>query len=1025
MGKQLFLKKLIITLLVLFTGQLVLAQITITGKVDDESGVPLPGVNIIVKGTTNGTQTDFDGNYSIVASGNATLSFSYIGLKTQEIVVGNRNVINVTMIEDAAKLDEVVITAFGIAREQKSVTYAAQNVETNEMKAAKPINAASALSGKVAGISVTQSANGVGSPARVVLRGNRSITGNSQPLYVVDGVPLGDDISNISPDDIKSISVLRGPNAAALYGNRANNGAIVITTISGNGAVGTKVSINTSMMTSTPILLWDYQNEYGQGIDGIYSPSSVTSWGPALDGRTVAHWSPNPDFGVTSYEFVAQPNNVRDFYETGYNLSTNVSVATTREGGETYFSYTYTDAEGVVPNNALERHNLNLRASQKILNKLTLDSKLNYIRSNFDNFLYTGESFANPNRHALRLPRNIRTADVSQYQFLAPNGTIDQNYWKPNDNGGANPYWTANKNVNEILDERVIGLLSLKYEFTNNLSLLVRSALDRTSFKREDRWSNDTYLIAPFGKYDISDEVRSEWNSDALLNYNSKIGNDFKLDLSVGANIRVQNTQGSSITTPSNTGLNIENLFSVFNIANPVLGQTFLRKEVQSVYTFGQLGYKDFLYLDATFRNDWSSTLPKQNRSFSYPSFGLTAVVSEVLNLPEAINFVKLRANYAKVGNDTDPFRLSRTLNLIPGGNSGVLDPSNVLPADDLLPEETESLELGADLRFLNNRLGLNFTYYKSNSINQLFTTPVPIASGVSSIFQNGGDIQNKGVEVVLTATPIKNEDFSWDVTFNFSTNKSEVLRITEGFDQIAIPAGPPFWGNAVARVGYEYGEFFSKDFVRDENGNVIVNANGIPKITPGNTVPVGNFNPDWLGGISNQFRYKNFNLSFLIDIRQGGVVSSFTEAVMAADGLLTSTLPGRNGGVFGVDIYPGETAVTESGQPNNIQTTAQAVYSAIGGRNSPTGGAFVKDASNARLRELVLGFTLPKKSLGKLPIDEINISLIGRNLFFLWNKAEQFDPEVSPTAGSGQEGFNSFEVPTSRDIGLNLNITF
>ncbi|MBC9794938.1 SusC/RagA family TonB-linked outer membrane protein [Sinomicrobium weinanense] len=1016
----------IVYILILLTPALISAQeISVSGVVTSaDDGVPVPGANIIVKGSGNGTSTDFDGNYSLEnVPDNATLVVSALGFVSQEVPVAGKSQINVVLEVSTEQLEEVVVTAFGLEREEKSITYAAQAVNSEGMKEAPPLNITSGLSGKVAGISVTQGASGVGSPTRVVLRGNRSIAGSSQPLYVVDGVPLGGDISNLSPYDIESISVLRGPNAAALYGNRANNGAIVITTKSGNGIEGTTVSVVTSLMTSSPNILWDYQNKYGQGIDGTYSPSSVTSWGPEMTGQTVDHWSNDPN-GPTSYAFNAQPDNVKDFYNTGYEFNTNFSIANTTGNGSKFLSYTFTDAEGVVPNNALKRHNLLVRGTQTVFDKLTVDAKLNYIRSDFDNQVYGGDNFANPNRHALRLPRNIRTGDIRQFEFFAEDGSTDQHFWKPGDNGGANPYWTANRNNNEILNERVLGLLSLKYQVTDELSILARSAIDRTNFYREDKWHNDSYIIAQNGMYAVEDQVSTEWNSDVLVNYKNQFG-DFSVDLSAGANLRTEKLQGNRTAANTTSGLNIENLFSLTNIASPILEETFAEKEVQSAYAFGQIGYKEFLYLDASFRNDWSSTLPKANRSFNYPSVGLTAIISDMVKMPDFMNFAKLRFNYAKVGGDTDPYMLSRVLELIPGGSSGVFDPSSTLPIENLLPEETTSTEIGADLRFFNNRIGLNITYYKSNSINQLFTTPVPVASGFSAVFQNGGDIQNKGIELVLTGTPVLTDDFKWDITFNFSKNESEVLKITEGFDEIGLPSGPPFWGRVVAEVGKPFGEFYSRGFERDGNGNVIVDGNGLPMITGGTTVSLGNFNPDWLGGISNEFSYKNLKLSFLIDIRQGGVVSSFTEAVLAGDGLITTTLPGREGGVFGQDIFPGETAVTQDGQPNNIQTTAQAVYSAVGGRNTPVGEAFVRDASNARLRELSLKYSFSEKILERLPVKSLDVALVGRNLFFLWNKAKYFDPEAFPTTGSGQSGFNSFATPTSRNVGVNIKFTF
>ncbi|MBX2816714.1 MAG: SusC/RagA family TonB-linked outer membrane protein, partial [Saprospiraceae bacterium] len=444
---------------------------TVSGTITDESGEPLIGVNILEKGTANGTVSDLDGSYSLnLASADAILVFSYTGYANQEVSTNGQSVVNVSMAE-GVNIDEVVVTALGISREKKSLTYSAQNVNTEELGQARELNVVNSLSGKVAGISISPGGNGVGSASRVILRGNRSIAGSSEPLYVVDGVPILGDITDINPDDIASISVLKGPNAAALYGNRANNGAIIISTK--QAAAGqTRVSVNTTYTSNSPIILTNYQNEFGQGNGGQYSPASEDSWGAAVGG-TGDHWSQDPNFPESTYSLQAQPDNVRDFFQTGYNWATNLAISGGTDKMKTYFSYTYTDAQGVVPNNDLKRHNFHVRINNQISDKLTVDAKLNYIREDIDNSLSTGESFANPIRHALRLPRTIRTQDVSQFEYTDATGKNRQHYWNPGSNGGANPYWTINRNTNQRDVDRIIGLASLRYQFTDQLSVQV------------------------------------------------------------------------------------------------------------------------------------------------------------------------------------------------------------------------------------------------------------------------------------------------------------------------------------------------------------------------------------------------------------------------------------------------------------------------------------------------------------------------------------------------------------------------
>ncbi len=998
-------------------------QKTVTGNVTAASdGGPLPGVSILEQGTTNGTQTDFDGNYTIEVSEGDVLVFSYLGMQTQTVTVGSSNTINVVLQEDASQLDEVVVTALGIERSKKSLTYSTQNVDSEELSTARSVNVLNGLSGKVAGLSVTTGSSGVGSASKVLLRGNRSISGSSQPLYVVDGILLNGDIANLSPDDIQEISVLKGANAAALYGSRAQNGAIIITTKSGKGAgEGVSTSVAFNAVSATPIFLMNLQNEYGQGASGVYAPAALTSWGPRFDGSQVDSWTLDPNdplFGQT-VAYTAQPDNMRDFFRNGLDLTTNVGININSERTQSYLGYTYTNAEGIIPGNSLSRHNINARIVSNLTDKLQIDAKVNYIRDDFSNIQQTGENYENPLRFVYILPRNIRTQDLENYQYINDAGNTRQNYWLPRVNGGGNPYWTNNKVLTPRLDERVLALLSLKYDIIDGLSILGRSTIDRTNRLEERFLHNDTYIRAQFGRYQKSTNTVYDWNSDFLLNYKRDITDDFRLDVSAGANQRVFRSErlvgaGGTFT--------VENFFAFSNTSDPTASEVSDRFEVQSVYGLAEFSYKNALFLNVTARNDWSSTLPSANRSYFYPSFGLTAVLSDLTDLPDFISFLKLRGGWSEVGGDTNAFSISRRADI---RLSGTLDINPVLPNENLRPETTQSTEFGLDARFLENRLRLDFTWYKTNTFDQIFQTPAASGQLISSRFQNGGDIQNRGIELVVGANIIDNEDFGWDVDLNFAANDSEVLEVLDG-EQDEIVINTDFIREYRLVKGQAFGDVYARGFQRDAQGRVIIGTDGLPLITPGLDVNISNFNPDWLGGIRNTFRYKNFSLSALIDIRQGGTTASFTEAIQAGFGIPDYTAAGRDGSlVFGENLFAGETAVLEDGSPNNIAIDAEAFWSRVGGRNTPIGEAFIRDASNIRLRELVIGYTFPSSLLDKTFFKRASISFVGRNLFFITNKAEHFDPEVVASSANIQEGREAFGPPTQRTMGISVNFGF
>ncbi|MBK0368299.1 SusC/RagA family TonB-linked outer membrane protein [Flavobacterium agrisoli] len=1018
----------------LFGFQNLEAQTTVTGTITDaESGFPIPGANVIVKGTQTSATSDFDGKYSVaVPNQSSILVFSYVGSASKEVTVGSQSIINVALVASTQELGEVVVTALGIKRDKKAITYSAQNVSVDEISQARSLNVANSLSGKVAGLNFSTTSNGVGSSSRITLRGNRSLNGNNQPMYVVDGVPISngttngnpdidtggttqpDGISNINPEDIASMTVLKGPSAAALYGTRASNGVIVITTKSGQ-AGKTAISLSSNFMASSAYDLTNFQNEYGQGTNGVYTANSSSSWGGRLDGSQVSAWQlvRNPNYGgpaTTSY--TPQPNNAMDFFKTGYNLANTLTITSGNEKAQGYFSYTNTRAEGIVGGNALDRHNLNLRLTSKLSDKLSMDVKTNYIVQDIDNLLRTGEESIGTSVYLM--PRSIKYNDYKDFEYYDAAGQLQKN-WFLDETGSpsGNPYWSALRDDSRSdKRNRFIGLASLKYEFTKTLSLQVRAGLDQMT----NKYVRNRYATAEFnnnlGSYSESYETVSELNTDALLSYNETFG-DFSIGVNLGANMLQQNSSALS----SGGVLSKRNYFALSNVATPQSVSTAADKQINSVYGFSQIGYKNFLFLDLTARNDWSSTLPADNRSFFYPSVGLSAVVSDMVSLPEAISYAKVRGSYAKVGNDTDPYQTSSRLSYI-GGNGGMLYGQTTAANPNLRPEMSNSIEFGADVRFFHNRLGLDFTYFKTNTEDQIFYINTPESSAYSRRVVNGGEIQNKGYEFVLTATPIETEDFSWDITANYASYKSKIKSIYDGRDELVLGEGRLVRSKVVE--GGEYGDLYIKGFQRTDTGEIIVNAAGLPLATNSFDVRAGNFNPDWTAGFSNRFRYQNFSLSFLVDFRIGGEVISYTQARQAGLGVNDITLAGRDGGI----VVDGVVANGDgSFSPNTVSITAEQYWTQIGQR-TPIAEPFIYDATNIRLRELVFGYSLPKKLLNNTGFTNIDFSLVGRNLFFFVNKAKYFDPEAG--AGTGNlQGIESFNIPSTRDYGINVKFGF
>ena len=1003
---------------------------TISGVVKDENGQPLPGANVVLKSTTRGTTSDGAGAFKLNVNGAGTLVFSTVGYSNREVALSaSQSVVDVKLDVDARNLGEIVVTALGISKDQKVLSYATQQISTKTFSQARELNVANSLIGRVVGLDVARSSSGLGGSSRVVLRGDRSITGNNQALIVIDGVPMdnsnfspgnanggrdgGDGLSSINPDDIESMNVLRGASATALYGSRAANGALIINTKKGASRKGYGVTINSSFQAEQAMILQKFQNEYGQGSAGIYSPRSEFSWGPKL-GQSVALWGPDPANAGKTYTTSAQPDNYKDFYSTGNQISNSVAFSGGSDKTQTYFSYTNVGATGIVDNNKLKRHNLNLRVSSQIGDKLTLDTKITYLNERIDNRQQTGEAFANLQRHVLRLPRNIALSQAEQFEYVDPStGRLRQNYWNPGSNGGQNPYWIKNRVIAKDDRDRVTAFTSLTYKVAPSFSIMARGGLDRYVDKFEGKWYNNTYTIADNGDYQTGWREVAEVNLDLFGMYKKQISDNLSIDATVGASLQRRNQLDQSTGTG---GLNRDNLFITTNARSPQSNRGVNQREKQGVFATADVTYKDFLTVSASARNDWSSTLPKESQSYFFPSAGFSAIVSNIVALPKAVSFAKVRGSYAQTGNDANPYLLNQTYTFAAGGPNGFISRDGIKPFPNLKPELTTALEFGVEMKFLNNRLGFDLGYYTSDSKNQLFRVDIPPASGWSSEFINAGLVRNSGIELTLNATPVRTNDLRWDVDFNYAANKNKLVELTP--DLKVLNLAGDFMNNIRAIEGKPLGEIFSRGYERDlTTKQILVDATGLPRITGGTTVYMGNSRPTWTGGLNNRVSYKNLSLNFLISMRMGGIVSSFTNAVIYADGVTEATLAGRDSFIF--------QGVKDDGSANTTPTTSEKYWLRVGGRNTPAGEVFTYSASNIRLRELALSYALPTGMLKKTPFQGASVSIVGRNLFFIMNNAVGFDPELTAGAQNTTVGLESFSMPSTRTFGVNLNLSF
>ncbi len=1061
----------------------------VSGQVTDaEEGIGLPGVNVVLQGTTRGTVTDVDGRYSISVPGTGgTLIFTFVGMETQEVDIGSRSEINVVMMPDVEQLSEVVVTAMNIPREKASLGYATQEISGEAVTTAKTDNFVNSLSGKVAGVQIRTN-NNLGGSTNIVIRGNKSVSGNNQPLFVVDGVPVdnrtgnsiyqeagrtgydyGNAVSDINPQDIASINVLKGAAASALYGSRAANGVVMITTKKGKARKGIGISLSSGVTVSTidKDTFVEYQDQYGggyappafgfygsrgffeedidgDGVDDLIVPTTEdASYGAPFDPNlNVYHWDSfvpeSPNF-MRAYPWTAAKHTPVDFFETATDFNNSIAFFGGNENSSFRASYANLTSDWILPNSELVRHNFSFNGSSKINEKLTATLGVNYVNNSA-----TGRGSTGYSDNLMTNFRQWWQTNVDVYALRDMYLQTGRNYtWNPADYHEPdvpiywdNPYWTRYENYETDNRSRVFGNFTLDYNITDWLSLMGRLAVDTYTELREERRAVGS-VPTEFGinrqdeasGYQRDDRRVSEFNYDALLRANRKLGTDFSLAGLLGMNIRRQNFE--RIMSSTNGGLAVPGIYSINNsrLQTPFPVEAETSKEVYGFFANLNFGFRNFLYFDVTGRNDISSALPIENNSYFYHSEALSLVFSELLDT-EFLDFGKVRVNYAEVGNDTDP---ERTINTYPRidnfGQTNLYSFPTYVNNPDLESERTRSIEAGLELAAIDGRLTFDLGLYKTNSVNQIVEVEVSKATGFGFKYLNGGDIENKGIEVAVGFDVIRNNDFTWNAAINWSRNVSEVNSLPSGIENYVINS---FQGGVSvnATVGQPYGVMRGTGY-KYMNGERVVNASGYYVAVADQVI--GDPNPDWLGGFLSSLRYRNFTFSFLIDVRRGGDVWALDMYYGQGTGIPEHTArlndlgnpirdPLTNGEDSGGIILDG---VQEDGSRNTVRASAEAYdgvfYWGTATRNPAQLNTF--DASYVKLREVALRYSLPSDILGNV-FQNASLSLVGRNLWIIDKNLPYADPESGLGAGNGQ-GYISGAYPTTRSIGLKLDLTF
>ena len=1057
-----------------------IAQNLITGHITDvRTGEPLIGASVIIKSEKGqGVVTDIDGNFSLKTKKEAplTLRVEFIGYRPLDVDVYDfEEKAEIGLIEVPNYLTEVVVTALGISRDKKALGYAAQGITNDELVQGKSNNILNSLEGKLAGVRITNTQGDVGS-SRIVIRGETSIAGENQPLFIVDGIPVDNSqlnaqtqgrdpknaIADLNPEDIESMTVLKGPNAAALYGARAAHGAIVITTKTGKGSKGLGITVHSTTQFATATNLPKFQNIFGQGAGGQFS--YVDGKGAGINDGVDESWGPKLDIGLlipqfdspidangnrTATPWVSHPDNVKDYFRTGFTQNTGVSIT---RGGDDYqfrvgFNHEY--QRSIVEGSSNNKSNVNLNLDYNLAKWLSVGATANYI-------IYTAPNIPGT---AGATGSNYR-ANSTMLQYLwfgrqVDDASLRADYSRNwNASYYSNPYWSAHYNTYEQERHRLIGDLHATFHILEGLNLRFRTSTDWYQDRRKGKvkWGTSG---TPYGKYEEDAYTLQENNTEFTATYNKKLSDDFSIDALAGFNIRNKKYENNYQAAPR---LAVADLYTLTNSRDQLTSSNkFYRLRQYGLYGSAQVGFRDWAFLSVTGRNDWSSTLPTANNSYFYPSVTASILLTEALGLQsQALNYLKLRGGWSQVGADADPYQLATVFTSETAFNGNPLQTTTGEGKNpNLKPERTTSWEAGLEARFLNDRIRLDFSWYQTDSKDQILRLATTAASGYTSQVRNAGHIRNKGYELQLGLTPIKNKDFQWDFNANYGHNDSKVIKL----DDEGLITSYQLYSSGIeilATVGEAYGTLFGSAYVRDAAGRIVVDANGLPKVSSTSKI-LGKFSPDWIGGIQNTLRYKNLSLSFLIDASFGGSIFSNTNKTGRYTGVLENTLPGRdaehgglwyyidNGnhvqisqpdyttsstGLYYANVNGQQTrvyqdgiivdGVTENGQPNSIVVSAENYYHRI----YSIAEANVYDASFVKLRELSLNYQLPKTWYSKIGLQGATVGFTARNLWTIYKDADNIDPESAITAGNAQ-GVEAYTLPTARTYSINVNVKF
>lgn len=1047
----------------------------------EEDGEPVIGASVIVKGTSLGTVTDVNGRFELsgLPPSATRLLISYISLMAKEVAIAPQ--VSVTLKSDTHLLDEVVVTALGISREKKALGYTAQEVKQDALVQGKDNNLLNSLSGKIAGVRITNTQGDVGS-SRIVIRGETSIAGENQPLFIVDGIPVDNSqlnarssgrdfknaIADLNPEDIKTLTVLKGPNAAALYGARAAHGAIVITTKGGDKRQkGIGITLHSSTQVSFVATLPEFQNLFGQGAGGRFSyvdgkgagvnDGVDESWGPRLDiGLLIPQFdSPlDADGNRVATPWVSHPNNVRDYFRMGISTNNGISVARGDDKYQFRVGYNYEKQVSIVPDAGTNKTNISLNTDYHLAKWIVVGATANYI-------VYTAPSLPGS---ATPSGSNVRS-NSPMLQFLWFGRQVDTNSLKAdytrnwNSSYYDNPFWSASYNTQSQERHRLIGDLHAEFRLTDGLNVRFRTSTDWYNDRRKSKvkWGS-AGAGSPYGSYAEDAYTVKENNTEVLATYIKQLNKNWGIDALLGFNVRNKQYENNYQAAPR---LAVADLYTLTNSRDPLTSSNdFYRLRQYGLYGSIQLDYRRWAFLNITGRNDWSSTLPVDNNSYFYPSVTASVLLSEAFGWrSKAVNYLKIRGGWSQVGADANPYQLATVFTSETAFNGNPLQSSSTIGMNpNLKPEKTSSIEAGFEAAFWDNRLCLDFTYYKTDSRNQILKLATTAASGYTSQVRNAGHIRNRGYEIQLGAVPIQtSKGFRWNLDLNYGANSSKVVKL----DDEGLITSYRLYSSGIqilASVGEAYGTLFGTSYVRDANGNVVVDANGLPKISTTNKT-LGKFTPDWTGGISNTFSYRSLSLSFLIDASVGGSIFSNTNKTGKYTGVLANTLSGRDaehGGLWYYTAAMGNNVrlpespsysvssdglyyaqvngqstrvyqdgimvegVTESGSKNEEVVSAEKYYHRIYG----IAEANVYDASYVKLREVALSYRLPRLWTQKLHLQEASVTLTGRNLWTIYKSVPNIDPESALTTGNAQ-GVEAYSLPTTRSFGVNLSVKF